>query len=243
MPTDRIAENNARAFSIDNREKTYRILYVSGRPNWQNKFFRMALEGDDKQLHLTSLIAISNAERKFEFRGRKSTLSNPLFEGFENEEDRPRYDEAVFIRMGAGKDELTSGFPADAKDLFAYDLVIFGDVERPFFTMTQLDITRDFVDRRGGTLLLLGGPRSFTEGGYAGTVIEKMMPLLLYQDGTEASRLAARRRRACPCSRCSATARAGAQYWPPGTRGSGKCARSQATTGMRDSGGRSCATS
>ncbi len=189
VPNDRIAENNLRTFAIDNREKTYRVLYVSGRPNWQNKFFRMALEGDDKQLHLTSLIAISNAERKFEFRGRKSTLSNPLFEGFEDEKDKPRYDESVFIRMGAAKDELTSGYPVEAKDLFGYDLIIFGDVERPFFTMTQLDLTRDFVDRRGGTLMLLGGPRAFTDGGYAGSVIEKMMPLLLYQDGTDASRL------------------------------------------------------
>lgn len=188
-PLDRIAENNVRTFSIDNREKTYRILYVSGRPNWQNKFFRMALDDDAKQLHLTSLIAISNAERKFEFRGRKSTLSNPLFEGFEDERDRPRYDEAVFIRMGAAKDELTSGYPIEAKDLFGYDLLILGDVEQPFFTIEQLDLTRDFVDRRGGALLLLGGPRAYTEGGYAGTVIEKMMPLLLYQEGTEANRL------------------------------------------------------
>lgn len=186
---DRIAENNSRTFSIDNREKTYRILYVSGRPNWQNKFFRMALEDDDKQLDLTSLIAISNAEQKFEFRGRKSTLTNPLFEGFEDEKDKPRYDEAVFIRMGAEKDELTSGYPSEAKPLFTYDLIIFGDVERPFFTTAQLDLTRDFVDRRGGTLLLLGGPRAFTEGGYVGTVVEKMMPLLLHQEGTDPSRL------------------------------------------------------
>ena len=56
---DHIAQNNTRAFAIDNRPKQYRILYVCGRPNWQNKFFRMALEEDDKQLKLTSLIAIS----------------------------------------------------------------------------------------------------------------------------------------------------------------------------------------
>jgi hypothetical protein len=189
VPADRIAENNARTFAVDNRKKLYRVLYVSGRPNWQNKFFRMALEADAEQLHLTSLIAISNAERKFEFRGRKSTLSNPLFQGFEEEKERPRYDETVFIRMGASKDELTSGYPTLPEDLFGYDVIIFGDVERPFFTSEQLDLTRDFVEKRGGTLLMLGGPRAFTEGGYAGTVIEKMLPLLLYQKGTGPAQL------------------------------------------------------
>jgi uncharacterized membrane protein len=180
---DHIAENNLRQFAIDNRPKQYRILYVSGRPNWQNKFFRMALEGDDKQLKLTSLIAISNAEQKFEFRGKKSSLANPLFEGFEEDKDRPRYDQTVFLRLGAAKDELTSGFPTVPEDLFKYDLLIFGDLEKPFFTGEQLDLTRDFVDRRGGALLLMGGPRSFTTGGYAGTPIEKMLPMLLYHEG------------------------------------------------------------
>ncbi len=188
-PTDHIAENNARQFAIDNRLKQYRILYVSARPNWQNKFFSMALEGDEEQLKLTSLIAISNAERKFEFRGKKSSLANPLFEGFEEDKDRPRYDQTVFLRLGAAKDELASGYPALPEDLFRYDLVIFGDVERPFFTTEQMDLTRDFVDRRGGALLLMGGPRAFTEGGYAGTPIEKMLPVLLYQEGTPNSEL------------------------------------------------------
>ncbi len=180
---DHIAENNMQQFAIDNRLKQYKILYVSGRPNWQNKFFKMALEGDKQQLKLTSLIAISNAEQKFEFRGKKSSLANPLFEGFEEDKDRPRYDQTVFLRLGAAKDELTSGFPATAEDLFGYDLLIFGDVEKPFFSGEQLELARDFVDRRGGALLLMGGPRSFTAGGYAGTPLEKMLPVLLYHEG------------------------------------------------------------
>ena len=186
---DRIVENNTRRFVVDNRDKQYRILYVSGRPNWQNKFVRMALEEDKEQLRMTSLIAISNAERKFVFRGKKSTISNPLFEGFDEDEDRPRYDEAIFLRLGAGKDELMSGYPIDPAELFKYDLVIWGDVEREFFNTEQLEVTRDFVDQRGGTLLLLGGPNAFTEGRYMGTLIEQMLPVALYQDPNEGERL------------------------------------------------------
>ena len=186
---DRIIENNTRRFVVDNRDKRYRILYVSGRPNWQNKFVRMALEGDKEQLKLTSLLAISNAERKFVFRGKKSTLSNPLFEGFEQDEDRPRYDETIFLRLGADKDELLSGYPIDPAELFKYNLVIWGDVERELFNTEQLELTRDFVDKRGGALLLLGGPNAFTEGRYMGTVIEQMLPVALYQDPNEGERI------------------------------------------------------
>lgn len=188
-PKDRIAENNVRRFAVDNRERAYRILYVSARPNWQNKFFRMALKQDAEQLKLSSLILISDADRKFEFRGKKSTMANPLFEGFEETEDRPRYDEAIFLRMGLGKDELTSGYPVDPEQLFRFDLVVLGDIERRFFTTEQLELTRDFVDRRGGTLLMFGGPHAFTEGGYDGTVLEKMMPVLLYEEGADLDRL------------------------------------------------------
>jgi len=38
-------------------------------------------------------------------------------------------------------------------------------------------------------LLMLGGPRAFTGGEYSGTAIEKMLPFLLYQDGTDETRL------------------------------------------------------
>jgi hypothetical protein len=37
----------------------------------------------------------------------------------------------------------------------------------------------EFVDKRGGGLLMLGGPRSFSEGGYAGTVLGDTLPVQL----------------------------------------------------------------
>ena len=185
---DRIQENNGRTFIVDNREKEYRILYVSGRPNWENKFVRRALE-KDKQLRLTSLISISNAEPKFVFRpGKRSSISNPLFEGFDDDRDRPRYDETVFLRLGASEHELLSGYPATPEELFTFDLLIWGDVKRDFFNTAQFEVTRDFVEKRGGSLLLLGGPNSFSDGGFAGTLIESMLPVVLYPN-SEKSRL------------------------------------------------------
>lgn len=175
---ERIKENNIRRFIVDNREKSYRVLYVSARPNWQNKFVSRALR-EDNHIKLTSLIAISTAAPKFVFQGQKSSLANPLFEGFEGNEDKPRYDEAVYLRIGAEESELTSGYPAVAEELFDYELIILGDTEREFFSTSQLELTRDFVEKRGGSLLLLGGPKSFTAGDYASSLLENMMPMVL----------------------------------------------------------------
>jgi hypothetical protein len=37
----------------------------------------------------------------------------------------------------------------------------------------------EFVERRGGGLLMLGGPRAFSEGGYAGTPVADALPVVL----------------------------------------------------------------
>jgi uncharacterized membrane protein len=185
---DRVIHNNSRRFIVDNRDKIYRILYLCGRPTWENKFFRRAME-EDTQLKLTSLVRISGAERKFEFRARRYGLVNPLFEGFTADTfDQPRYDEAVFIRMGVKKSELAKGYPDQTDELFPFHLVIWGDIEHNFFSLTQLELTRDFVQKRGGALLLTGGRRSFAEGGYAGTLIDDMLPVVLRAAGDESRR-------------------------------------------------------
>jgi uncharacterized membrane protein len=180
---DRIAANNARDFLVDNREQTFRILHFSGRPNWESKFLRRSLQGAP-QLALSSLIRISGPERKFVFRGRDATMANPLFEGFDDQAlNAPRYDEAVFIRIGVAESELAVGYPLEASELFRYHLVIWGDVERDFFSLEHLELTREFVTKRGGSFLMLGGPQAFAEGGWAHSVIEPMLPVVLGSAG------------------------------------------------------------
>lgn len=187
LEDDPIVEDNLKHALIDNREKTYRILYFTGRPNWQHAFVRRALDADP-QLELASLIRISGPDRKFEFRGARTTMANPLFEGFDDETGlSPRYDEAVFLRLGIRESELGDGYPATADELFTFDLIIWGDVERNFFADDHLDLTRRFVSERGGSLLLLGGPHGLSEGGYRGTVIEGILPVTL---GTPDPRMA-----------------------------------------------------
>jgi hypothetical protein len=52
-------------------------------------------------------------------------------------------------------------------------------VEAAAFTGEQLQMIADFVDVRGGGLLVLGGPRALAEGGYGGTPVADVLPLAI----------------------------------------------------------------
>ena len=177
--TDLVDADNFRDFIVDNRPKTYRILYLGGQPSWEHKFVRRALDADP-HLALSSLIRVSGAEAKFVFQGQAHSLVNPLFSGLTDQlPDAPRYDEAVFLRLGANAADLPTGYPLEARRLFPFHLVIWSDIEHAFFSAAQLELTRNFVTRRGGSFLITGGPRSLNAGRYAHTSIEAMLPAVL----------------------------------------------------------------
>jgi hypothetical protein len=63
--------------------------------------------------------------------------------------------------------------------------LILGSVEASFFTADQLRMIAEFVSQRGGGLLALGGRHSFAEGGYAGTPLADVLPVVLEEPRTE----------------------------------------------------------
>src|SRR5688572_21739262 len=84
-----------------------------------------------------------------------------------------------YMRLRGDADEIVGGFPKTREDLFKYRGLIIGSVEAGLFTGDQLQMIADFVDRRGGGLLVLGGPRSLGEGGYGGTPVADALPLVI----------------------------------------------------------------
>jgi len=87
-----------------------------------------------------------------------------------------------FLRQGIDSAmELANGYPASEEDLFTYDAVIFGDLARNLFTDEQLALTRDFVSRRGGGFLMIGGTTAFDQG-FIGTPIEDLLPVSLVNE-------------------------------------------------------------
>ncbi len=76
-------------------------------------------------------------------------------------------------------EELSDGFPADAAELFAYDAIVIGSYEAASLSAQQQRLLQDFVDKRGGSLLLLAGRYGLSAGGWANTPIAPMLPTVL----------------------------------------------------------------
>ncbi len=83
------------------------------------------------------------------------------------------------------EDDLATGFPNTREELFRYDGLVLGSIEASFFTYDQLSMITEFVGRRGGGLLVLGGRRSFAEGGYAETPLAEALPVVLDRERSE----------------------------------------------------------
>jgi uncharacterized membrane protein len=144
-----VAENNVRRVLVPPQGRRRRVLVVEGAPGFEHTFLKRAL-GRDPALEVDSVV-------------RKG----------QNDEGRDTF----FIQAGASRSAaLASGYPATRADLFAYDAILFGNVEGDFFSRDQLEMTAEFVATRGGGLLVLGA-RSFERAGLVGTALEEVLPV------------------------------------------------------------------
>jgi uncharacterized membrane protein len=149
---EQVPQNNARENVIDVLDRRVKLLYLEGEPRFEAKFIKQALEADP------------NIQVVLLQRTAAATPSSPT----------------KFLRLGIDTpDELIEGFPLKEEDLFAYSGLILGSVEASAFTVEQLRMISDFVSRRGGGLLTLGGRKSFAEGGWGGTPVAESLPIVL----------------------------------------------------------------
>jgi uncharacterized membrane protein len=148
-PDELAAENNSRSVLVPPQTGRRRILLLEGAPGYEHTFLKRAL-GQDPGLDVDAVV-------------RKG----------QNDDGRDTfYVQADPARMAA----LSSGYPSKRSELFAYDAVIFGNIEADFFTRDQLALTSEFIAERGGGLLVLGA-RSFDRQGLAGTALEHALPI------------------------------------------------------------------
>jgi len=75
--------------------------------------------------------------------------------------------------------ELEQGFPVTVDELFKYQGIIIGGVEANYFTPTQQELLKQFVDRRGGGLLWLGGRSGLADGGWERSGLGDLLPVNL----------------------------------------------------------------
>ena len=74
------------------------------------------------------------------------------------------------------------GLPSKEADLYQYDVVILGDIPRSYFRQggdvaeTKLRWLAEFVARRGGGLITLGGQKVYGAGGYQDSMLARVLP-------------------------------------------------------------------
>ena len=136
-------------------------------------------------LRQTLIVVEDRNEKLLYFEGEPRWEVKYLLRGVEEDENLQisllqRTAENKFLRRNVdGPDELVGGFPRTRAELFKYRGLILGSIEAGHFTPDQLRMIADFVNHRGGGLLMLGSHRSFAEGGYAGTPVADVLPVVL----------------------------------------------------------------
>ncbi len=151
-PGEMVTQNNARETLINVRDRKEKILYFEGEPRFEYKFIRRAV---DKAPSIAE-------DGNIEVVGLQRTADNKYYrQGLDN------------------ADELAAAFPKTREELFAYRGLILGSIEAGAFTGDQLRMIAEFVERRGGGLLMLGGPRAFAEGSYGGTPVADALPVVI----------------------------------------------------------------
>ncbi|MBC7924489.1 MAG: hypothetical protein H7039_02435 [Bryobacteraceae bacterium] len=85
-----------------------------------------------------------------------------------------------FYRQGIDKpDELEQGFPSTVEEMFSFQGIVIGGVEAGYFTPAQQELLKQFVDRRGGGVLWLGGRAGLSDGGWSASSLAELMPTIL----------------------------------------------------------------
>ena len=155
LPNEENIRNNVVTRLVNVDDRTPRILYLEGEPRWEFKFAKRGVE-DDKTIQLTTILR---------------TAPNKLY----RQGVCPNNQDMV----NGECQELVDGFPTTVEKLFEFEGLMFGSVDAAYLTPTQLQMVKDFVDRRGGGLLFLGGKDALTEGGWQSTPVNDVLPTRL----------------------------------------------------------------
>ncbi len=176
-------------FAADGTTQIATIFFnpgTAGAKNFQFSIGPLAGEENERNNVITRPVTVSDAKRRILY-----VEGEPRWEFKfirEAEEDDPTVQLVSMLRTTENKiyrqgisdpSELADGFPTKAEDLFGYQGIIIGSVEANYFTPAQQELIREFVDRRGGGLLFLGGRFALSDGGWGGSGVTDLFPTFL----------------------------------------------------------------
>jgi uncharacterized membrane protein len=172
------------------RETVYFSAGGAGVKSLQVSLSLLAGEENANNNALTRLLAVTDDQRRILYVEGEPRWEYKFIRRAEDDDrivqvaSMLRTTENKIYRQGiSDPKELADGFPVRAEDLFAYQGIIVGSVEASYFSPLQQELLREFVDRRGGGLLFLGGRFSLGDGGWGGSSLVDLLPTVLPRSG------------------------------------------------------------
>lgn len=152
-----------------------RLNPLAGEENRRNNQLTRVLSVNDTKRHILYVEGEPRWEYKFL---RRAVEDDPALHIV----SMLRTTENKIYRQGIeNPNELADGFPNKPEELFDFQGLIFGSVESNFFTTTQQELIKQFIDRRGGGALFLGGRWALSDGGYRVPPFAEFLPVNLPQ--------------------------------------------------------------
>lgn len=146
---DQIPENDRRILTFAVARERIRLLHVAGRPTYDVRALRMWLKGDES----VDLVA---------------------FFILRTDNDDPGTDDDAELAL--------IPFPVDelfTEHLASFDAVVLQDIDAVRYKLARhLPALARYVESGGG-LIMVGGPSSFIGGSYAGTALDRVVPVEL----------------------------------------------------------------
>jgi hypothetical protein len=140
-------ENDRLTARIHVHNATIRVLLVQGAPSYEYRFLKTMLE---RELN-------PNDEGQPGRRGFQVVLQDADLQFAETDKSALKL------------------FPVTREELFAYDVILFGDANPAYFSQSMLQNIADFVTERGGGLAFIAGPR-FNPHAYRDTPLAALLP-------------------------------------------------------------------
>jgi len=173
----------------DGAAQTETVLFNAGEAGVKNLEFTLdAMPSEDNKNNnsLTRVLNVDNAKPRILYLEGEPTWDYKfLRRAVEDDKNIElvsivRTTQNKIYRQGiANKDELKDGFPTKVEEMFAFQGMIIGSVEANYFTTSQQELMQQFVDRRGGGLLFLGGRNALADGAYDKAPFSDLLPVHL----------------------------------------------------------------
>jgi hypothetical protein len=175
----------------DYDSKPVRLMH---RPNKEGDWeYEIAIETKSSDANpendrLTTVVHVHNATIRvllvqagpsYEFRFLKTMLERELNPNDEGEPGKRGFQvvlQDADVQFADTDKSALRVFPVTREELFAYDVILFGDANPSFFSQTMLQNVADFVKERGGGIVFIAGPR-FNPVAYRDTPLASILPI------------------------------------------------------------------